>query len=264
MLKRENTCGGTGVTLVADEEALDAAFGAADRRARAKRALRRLFGFRPADAGAALTLQAHVGGALAMRTVACDAGRVLGGVSFVAERLDPPVTGSSTVLRYLDHPEMDAAARRVVQALGCSGFVSFDFILPPDGHAHLIEMNARPVGSGHLGVRFGHDVYGAWLSHFPGFRDAAPLAVPLDTSTVVALFPKEVGRDPDSPTLAPGVRHLHDVPWDEPDIVAAYRDRLVRRHPDRALAITRRLAPADRETSEPAGLALKPGFSASL
>lgn len=261
MLKRENTCGGSGVTLVRDPAGLAAAVEAAGRKARAKRAVRRLFGFRP-SAGAPLTLQAHVAGDLAMRTVACRAGRVLDGVSFLAEALDPPVTGSSTAVRWIDHPEMDEAARRLVAALTCSGFVSFDFILAEDGSAHLIEMNARPVGSGHLGARFGHDVYGRWLAQFPGWQDAAPVASLAPPPRRVALFPKEMARDPDSPLLAPGADALHDVPWDEPDVLAAYRDRLARRHPGRASGFARGLTPggpapvprADSQRPGPVGL----------
>ncbi len=241
MLKREGTCGGSGVTLVRDEVGLAEAFRAAARRARAKRALRQLFGFRSSRDGCPITLQAHVAGALAMRTVACEAGRVLDGISFRAERLDPPVTGSSTVVEPIVHPEMEAAAHRLVAALGCSGFVSLDFILSPDGGAHLIEMNARPVGSGHLGRRFGHDVYGAWLRRFPGWREDAPSDAP-EAVHAVALFPKEMGRDPLSPDLAPGAEVSHDVPWDEPRVLADYGERLMLRHPGQASAIARRLA----------------------
>lgn len=240
MVKREGTCGGGGIVLARDDAGLVRAFRSAAIRARGKRALQALFGFRPGD-GAAITLQAHVAGRLALRTVACDAGRVLDGVSLAALHLDPPVTGSSTVVRPIDHPEMDDTARRLVAALGRSGFVSFDFILSEDGNAHLIEMNARPVGSGHLGARFGHDVYGAWLQRFPGFVDADPphAAEPWRT---VALFPKELRRDPASQHLAdPDV--LHDLPWDEPAVVSAYRERLARHHPGRATAVARHFRP---------------------
>ena len=249
MVKREGTCGGSGVAMVSDASDLARRVRAATRKALAKRALRRLAGFRSDGDGAAVTLQAHVAGALAMRTVACDGGRVLDGISFAADHLDPPVTGSSTVIRPLDHPEMDAAARRLVAALGLSGFASFDFILSPDGAAHLIEMNARPVGSGHLAPLFGHDLYGAWLR---GIADTAGAESPACAARseaapcAVALFPKELGRDPASRHVAaPDV--LHDVPWDEPAIVDAYRARLVARHPDGAIGIARALGPARDE-----------------
>ena len=38
---------------------------------------------------------------------------------------------------------------------------SLDFILTEAGEAHLIELNARPIASGHLGRLYGHDVYAA-------------------------------------------------------------------------------------------------------
>lgn len=242
MLKREGTCGGSGVAMVRDAAELARALRAASRKAQVKRTLRGLFGFRPDREGAALTLQAHVTGRLAMRTVACQQGRVLEGMSFVADQLDPPVTGSSTVLRPLDHPEMSAAALQVVAALGLSGFASFDFILTPDDRAFLIEMNARPVGSGHLAPLFGHDLYRAWLSGLSGSVDrVAPVAV--SPPRAVALFPKELGRDPASPHIA-SADVLHDVPGDEPLIIEAYRARLLARHPDAGVQIARALGPA--------------------
>ena len=261
MMKREATCGGAGVALVRTEPDLAAAFGPAARRARAKRAGRRLFGFRPVPQSAPITLQAHVAGRLALRTVACRDGRVLAGMSFAAERLNPPVTGSSTVVRPLVHPEIEAAASRLVAALGCSGFVSFDFIVADDGAAYLIEMNARPVGSGHLGPLFGHDVYGAWLSGFPGFRDAAPPPPDAPSPRAVALFPKEMLRDPESPDLVPGAGLYHDVPWHEPDVVAHYGATLARHHPEAAESLGRRLRLAGRPAVPAPAPRLWPGLA---
>ena len=241
LLKREQTCGGGGVTLVEKAPALATSFRTADRRAKAKRLARRALGLGPSNDGP-LTLQAFVEGTLALRTVACRDGRVLAGITFAAEQLDPPVTGSSTVVRRIDHPDIDEAARRITAAVGCSGFLSFDFLVSPDGSAYLIELNARPVGSGHLGARFGHDIYGGWLASFAGHRIRKPKVPALHPARPVALFPKEMRRDPASARLLPGAAHFHDVPWDEPRVLAAYRDRLVRRHPDQAELIARTLA----------------------
>ena len=241
MLKRESTCGGAGVILVADDRELVAAFGRATRRARAKRAGRWLLGFRAAQHSAPITLQAHVMGTLALRTVACQEGHVLSGVTFAAARLNPPVTGSSTVVQPIAHSEIEAAASRLVAALGCSGFVSFDFIVAEDGSAYLIEMNARPVGSGHLGALFGCDLYGAYLSQFSGFRDAAPPTSREHATRRIALFPKEMLRDPDSPDLMPDADIIHDVPWHEPAVIEQYGAMLVQRHPQEADSIKRRL-----------------------
>ncbi len=241
LLKREQTCGGGGVTLVETAPALSRAFRSADRRARAKRLARRIVRL-AASHDRPLTLQAFVDGKLALRSVACREGRVLDGITFSADQLDPPVTGSSTVIRPIDHPEIEDAVLRLTGALGCSGFLSFDFLVSPDGSASLIELNARPVGSGHLGSACGHDIYRAWLEQFPGFHVAKAVTPALDSAHPIALFPKEMQRDPASARLSPGAAHHHDVPWDEPRVLAAYRDRLARRHPQKADLIARRLS----------------------
>ena len=240
LLKREQTCGGRGVTLVEGGSALPRAFRAANRRAKVKRRARRLVGL--ATSGEPpLIVQAHAPGALVLRTVACRDGRVLDGITFTAERLDPPLTGSSTLLRRIDHAEIDAAASLLVESLGCSGFVSFDFLASPDGPSYLIELNARTVGSGHLGARFGHDIYGRWLAQFHGASAKDPRPSRIDPTRPIALFPKEMQRDPASACLSADAAYLHDVPWDEPRVIAAYRDRLTRQHPAQADLIARRL-----------------------
>ena len=242
LLKREQTCGGRGVTLVEDGEALSKAFRAADRKAKAKHWARRLVGL-ATSVDPPLTLQAHVPGTLTLRTVACREGRVLAGMTFAAERLDPPLTGSSTVIRPIENVEIDNAVTLLVAALGCSGFVSFDFLASPTGPSYLIEMNARAVGSGHLGVRFGHDIYGRWLAQFQALSARASDPPRVDPARLIALFPKELQRDPLSAFLSPNA-HFHDVPWDEPRVIAAYRDRLIRRHPAQAELIALRLEQA--------------------
>jgi ATP-grasp domain len=77
------------------------------------------------------------------------------GVSLLAECVNPDPFGPSTVVRYLDHPEMEATATRLVAALGLSGFASFDFVIAEDGGgAFLIELNPRTIGTIHLGRLF--------------------------------------------------------------------------------------------------------------
>lgn len=250
VLKREQTCGGVGVAIVPDPQGLDRAFRAAARRARLKRRLRRWLGARTGHDGA-LTLQAFVPGALAMRMVACAGGTVLEGVSFAAERLHPAPVGASTMLRPIDNADMDGAARRIVGHLGSSGFVSFDFLLSPSGAATLIEMNPRPIASGHLGALFGRDVYGAFLAHRHGGAAHADAGPPRMEPRSVALFPREIDRDPASDAVAPGAAAHHDVPWDEPAVLEAYRAWLLARHPAQRGLVERLLAPAGPVASPP-------------
>ena len=231
VLKREQTCGGAGVQIVADEAALDAAFHRAAAKARAKRRLQRMLGRTPA-AESPLVLQRFVEGPLAFRIVACKDGRVLDGVSFLSECVHPPVTGASTILQPISRPDMDAAATALVAALGCSGFVALDFLLPAEAPAVLIEMNPRPVASGHLGALLGHDIYAAMLASL-----GAPIAVAEPVAPAparIALFPRELDRDPSGGGIRAAEAMLHDVPWDDAASLAAHAAWLARRRPEAA------------------------------
>ena len=235
VLKREQTCGGAGVQIVADEAALDAAFHRAAAKARAKRRVQRMLGRTPA-AESPLVLQRFVEGPLAFRVVACKDGRVLDGVSFLSECVHPPVTGASTILQPISRPDMDAAAIALVGALGCSGFVALDFLLPAEGTAVLIEMNPRPVASGHLGALVGHDIYAAMLASLGApIRAAEPVA---QAPARIALFPRELDRDPSGGGARPAEAMLHDVPWDDAASLAAHAAWLGRRHPEAALRVS--------------------------
>ena len=244
VLKRDLTSGNGGVVIAQNPGELAKAFASASRKAALKRLARRLCGLGE-ETGAALTLQAFVAGRLAMHTVACWRGTVLEGVSFAAEKCHPEPIGSSTMLRWTDHAGMADAAGILVAALKCSGFVSFDFMLRPEGQAELIEMNPRPIGSSHLGCLFGHDVFAALLAHMGGADYRAPRAV-LAQKHIIALFPKELESNPDSPALQASSGILHDVPLDDPDVLAAQLQKLAQRHPAHARRL-RQIGPPQRE-----------------
>ncbi len=168
---------------------------------------------------------------------------MLDGVSFVAEKIHPEPTGASTMVRNVDNAEMEEAARLIVAKLGCSGFVSFDFMVDAEGGARLIEMNPRPIGTTHLGQLFGHDPCAALVACL---RDGKPVPAPqtraVAKDTIIALFPKEMERDPRNlgRLSAAGIRH--DVPHSDPAVVANYLRRLTKIHPDAAAGMTDALA----------------------
>ncbi len=241
VLKREETCGSGGVTLVREAADLPRAYAAARRRAAAKRALGWVAGLvggedaREARApGAMLGLQRFVPGRLAMHTVACRDGRVLDGLSLVAQRQHPVPIGTSTIVSALEHDEMAATARVLVRLLRLSGFASFDFLLDADGRAHLIELNPRPIGSTHLGALFGHDLCGAYLADLAGTVPQQPAPA---WSGPVALFPRELARDPFGGGLGAEGGVLHDVPVDDPAVVERCLAHLARLHPSHALGL---------------------------
>jgi biotin carboxylase len=139
------------------------------------------------------------------------------------------------VVRLVENREMDDITIAMTAALGCSGFVSYDFMLDEKtGRAALIEMNPRCVGSCHLGGLFGHDICGALVSELSGLPAPQPLRS-LEKK-FVALFPKELERDPGSPYLHSS-KVLHDVPGEESALIDAYLKHLTKLHPSQAAKI---------------------------
>ena len=125
---------------------------------------------------------------------------------------------------------MGAAARAIIGALKLSGVVSLDFILSGEA-AYLLELNARPIGSSHLGRLYGHDILAAALHPAEAPPPTAPMPPP---PLRIALFPNALDRNPDCADLVSSPDLYHDAPWDDPEIIAAYSAWLDRRHPRRA------------------------------
>jgi hypothetical protein len=201
--------------------------------------------------GRIFELQQFIPGVPAMRIVAAWQGRILAGVSFLKACVNPQPFGPSTVVRFIDHPEMEATATRLVAALGLSGFAHFDFVIAEDGSgAFVIELNPRTTVSLHLGRQFGHDLCGALGRHL-GWPAEAPETVELPKEAAVALFPNEIARDPESAWLRSGSGALHDVPWDDPGVVEHCYRQLLQVHPRHAAKIAHLLRVKDHavETS---------------
>jgi hypothetical protein len=235
VIKGEHTCGGKGVVFARDAMELVArlpsrAAAMWPRRLKlsAKKSLFHLAGF-GAGPVSGTVLQSFVPGVPAFCTLAAWKGLVISSVCFASEQIHPTPSGASTVVRYIENDEMDHTSATMTAALGCSGFVSFDFMLDrKTNRAALIEMNPRSVSSTHLGAVFGRDVCGAFAAKVSGAP--LPAAQPVQMTTVVALFPKELERDPNSPYLqSPHV--LHDVPEDDPALMEAYLRLLTATHP---------------------------------
>ena len=105
---------------------------------------------------------------------------------------------------------------RMVEALGASGFISFDFIVDDEGKAFLLECNPRPTQIMHLGHLVGLDLARSFREALQGERQA-PCALPRGEREV-AFFPQEWKRDPQSPALATA---FHDVPWEDAALLRA-------------------------------------------
>ena len=113
------------------------------------------------------------------------------------------------------HPTRRNAAHHGNLAGALAAF-GFDFVLDDEDCAWFVECNPRPIPIVHLGARVGVDLcrrFRAELAGEPPSVEKIP-----GEEIVVAHFPKELRRDPQSEWLQ---RALHDVPTDDPELMAA-------------------------------------------
>jgi len=175
----------------------------------------------------AVIVQSQIQGRPANSAVVCWKGKVLAGIA--AEVVNAQgVTGSATIVRIVDRPEMLAPAERLARRLGLSGFFGFDFMIEEEtGNSFLIEMNPRCTPLSHLQLGNGRDSIAAlWaqLSNTP-LREQAPVT----SNDTIAYFPQAWHWDPSSPLLQSS---FQDVPSEEPELV---RELLRLPWPDRSV-----------------------------
>ena len=154
-----------------------------------------------------------IAGKPAMCLATAFEGQVLASLTALKEKCFPGELGPSSVVRFIPNEEMRRAAEKLVAAWGLTGFIGFDFIMDSHGDAWLIECNPRPTPISHLGARLGEDLCAALYCRL--VRQPPPPMKP-GPELVVAHFPQEWLRDPDSPFLT---KSFHDVPADDPGLM---------------------------------------------
>lgn len=158
--------------------------------------------------------QSYVQGREATTLVACSNGKVLAALHFEVV-CTQRTAGPASVLRLIEHPEMSAAAEKMVCRLQLSGVHGFDFMIEEGtGHAYLIEINPRATQVGHLALGPGRDLPAALYSALTG-KPVKP-AQRTTGCDVIALFPQLWLTNPASAFLRSA---YHDVPWEEPNLV---------------------------------------------
>jgi hypothetical protein len=160
-----------------------------------------------------VSVQAYVEGSPANVAAACLDGELLGAVQAEVVRSDGRL-GPSTVIRVIDDAEMLGAAREMTRRLRLTGLCGFDFVRESGtGHPYLVEVNPRATPTAHLPAG-SVDLLSSLRA---GLGYAGP---PARTGTypdgLVALYPQEMRRDPNSPFLDEA---HHDVPKDCPELV---------------------------------------------
>jgi predicted ATP-grasp superfamily ATP-dependent carboligase len=147
-------------------------------------------------------------------------GSMLAGITAIRMHTEPPQSGPATVYQLADRPDVALAASKMIEALGLSGFSSFDFLLEEGTDVpYLLECNPRISVSSYIGTHFGADLSHELYRALAGARDSGkhPPAAPI-REQIVALFPQEWMRRPDSVALRSCVI---DAPWDDPELFAA-------------------------------------------
>jgi thioesterase domain-containing protein len=173
VLKTDGSWGGRGVAMVRSASQLAPAWATMSRPPSLPRALKRLLVNRDADGLLALlrrrrpvvNAQQFVEGRDAIATVTCLDGEIRDLVCLEVVEASSS-RGPAAAVRVIDHPGMAATARALVARFGLSGFCGMDFVLSPDGEAHLVELNPRVTPTCHLLVEGAHPA-GRALTLFP-------------------------------------------------------------------------------------------------
>ena len=138
-------------------------------------------------------------------------GEMLGALVAEKQRQHPALIGPGTIVRFAHDPAMFESTRTLVHRLGYSGFGSVDFLRTQGRDPLFIEFNPRATPICHLGGKLGVDLARAYVH-----RRACDSACMRNER--VALFPQELQRDRSGAGL---VGCWHDIPEDEPELVAA-------------------------------------------
>lgn len=222
VLKRDASCAGEGVAMVVGLNEALRKFQELSRPPSIRSLLKKLLvhsePFPIAEylsrRAAAVSVQQFIHGRSANITVACLKGEVLAATTAVALAVIGH-HGAMTIARIIENEQMLAAAKRLVDRLGLSGFVGFDFIIEEHtGDSYLIEMNPRFTQLTPVRMGVGHDLVGALSESC--FDRSMPNAPPITTEDKIAFFPQAWLCEPTNPLIRTS---YHDVPWDYPELM---------------------------------------------
>lgn len=222
VLKADGSWGGDGVVVAKTREEALAAYRRLSRAPSRLRSLARALRRRDAHfllaalapAASPVCLQEFIAGRPAASAFAAKDGRLLAKFHYdvlVAE----DTIGPPSVVRRVEDEDMDAAGQAAASCFGLSGLHGLDFIRDAEGRVHLIEINPRATQGGTLPFGEGRDLPAALAATLVKGPVGRRLAIDND---IVAFFPREIRRDPNSSYLIDG---HHDIPQDDPGLLAA-------------------------------------------
>lgn len=227
VLKLDGTWGGSGVAIVRSREEALAAFDRLSTPAGVGTAIKRLainsdplalWSLRGREKSS-VSMQQYIPGRPANTMMVCWNGHMLANISVEALSAQG-ATGAATVVRVIDHPEIDQAARLTAFRFQLTGCYGLDFILEEETDAaYLIELNPRATQLGHLRLAGQGDLagllaeqLGATAGELPGDAHTSDCHI----SSAIAFFPQAFHWNSKSPYLRTA---YHDVPWEQPHLL---------------------------------------------
>jgi predicted ATP-grasp superfamily ATP-dependent carboligase len=166
-----------------------------------------------------LLVQKFIDGPMVSQTMVAWDGVPLAGFARQRAVVFTAGKGASAVVRVRKLPPIRDFTERMCRAFGMSGFFSVQYIRPVDDSAPLLlEINRRIVTFMHIDEFCGVDLCGALFQRLAGVPQTLPTDMPDDVDRLIASFPREWLRDPESAWLR---ECPADVPWDDPDVFAA-------------------------------------------
>ena len=232
VLKADGSWGGLGVRIVSTLAQAEAAYRELSRSIRPLFALRRFLLARDPfwltpwlhSPPRRITVQRYVEGRPANCVIAAWNGEALGGIAVEVVASDGE-TGPASIVRLTQDSRMLAGAGRIVQVLGLSGMVGFDFVVETaTGRPFLLEMNPRATPICHLRLGAGRDPVGELVARASGLP---PPIHPAETACdTIALFPQADLQFGGQAILASAYR---DTPFQEPQLVKAAMRRWIRK-----------------------------------
>jgi len=144
-------------------------------------------------------------------------GEFLIGTTSEKAECHPSDTGPSTVRRYFNMPEVLEFASIVIKKTTFSGFCGMDFIVHEETKLpYMVEWNARLTPHVNLGKIIKADYSLALYNKLCGL----PLPeANVEEGLMIALYPQELIRDRNSKWVN---TIYHDVPKDDPELLAAF------------------------------------------
>jgi predicted ATP-grasp superfamily ATP-dependent carboligase len=204
VLKESAGFAGLGVRLVRTEAELDAAFGAL-------------------EGGLPLVAQRFVDGPVGNTVFLMDRGRPVCWMSAFKARTYAGPFGPSSARRFMAHDDVEPLLERFGACSGYHGLGALDWVLDAHGRLVLIELNARPVPTIHMGPRAGVDFARAVRQLLAGRTEVQRPPAPTSDGAY-AMFPEDLWRAACEKQLRLGEwlsprGGLADLPWHDPPLL---------------------------------------------